>query len=340
MKVLVHGNELFSTDMLWGFVQAGCEATISIATNAGQMEQALEKADADLLITLGAPLELKPDIMAFLGNRRPSGVKHIHWDTDGISSTYYRSNSGDGIEMDVIYAAKPDLVLTICPEMRDFIIQRGFACEMMHYAYSPAYHRPMSIQTVPDSRISLIASSCANVYRFYPEHYRYTSLKILLKPLLEQHYPVHLYGDSGFLPLIRELLGVDFPRENYHGYLPYAHTCAIYNTSFMNMVTQNHNRTITKRTFEILGSGGFVLSSDNSEIRTLFTPGRDLVVSSSPEQTMELVQYYQKHSDEWIDIRKNAVQSVQNHTYRQRAEFIIRQYQKLIDSGNENGVQN
>jgi spore maturation protein CgeB len=97
---------------------------------------------------------------------------------------------------------------------------------------------------------------------------------------------------------------------------------------FVNLVTQNHEHTITKRTFEILGSGGFALSSDNTAIRELFVPGRDLAVSSSPEQTLELVRYYKEHPDEWRKVRDSAVLSVQNHTYKQRAEFIVQKYQE------------
>lgn len=329
MKVLIYGNKIFSYDMVWGFLQAGCEASVVIAHNAEQMEHALKDSGADLLITLGAPLELRQDIMEFLGNHRPSGITHIHWDTDGISSTYYLSKSGDGIEMDVIYASKPDLVLTMCPEMREYVMQKRFACEMMYYAYSPVFHHPMADLDAEEGHISLIGNSYSTLYPFRPEHFRYTSLKILLKPLLENGYPVHLYGDDQYVPLIKQILDIEMPPENYHGYLPYDRTCAAYNSSFINLVTQNHDRTITKRIFEILGSGGFVLSSDNSEIRKLFTPGRDLVVSSSPERTLELVKYYEKNKDEWKEVRKNAILSVQNHTYKQRAEYILEQYSIL-----------
>jgi len=89
------------------------------------------------------------------------------------------------------------------------------------------------------------------------------------------------------------------------------------------LVTQNHAHTITKRTFEILGSGGFALSADNEAIRELFVPGRDLIVSASPNETMELVHYYEKNPDEWKKIRENAVISVEKHTYKQRAEYIL-----------------
>lgn len=329
MKVLILGNKIFANDLQWGFMQTDCQASIITAFKAAQMEEILANCDADLLITLGAPLELKEEVMSFLGKNRPAALKHIHWDTDGLSSTYFLSKSGDGIEMDVIYASRPDLVLTMCPKMRELVIQKGFPCEMMYYAYSPISHHPMGGVETREDIINLIGNSYSVLYRYHPEHYRYTSLEILLKPLLENGYPVHLYGDREYVPFIKQLLGLEMPIKNYHGYLPYEHTCSVYNSSFINLVTQNHQQTITKRTFEILGSGGFVLSADNTEIRKLFTPGHDLVVSHSPEETLELVKYYQENKDEWRKIRENAVQSVQNHTYKQRAEYIIEQYHTL-----------
>jgi hypothetical protein len=328
MKVLLWGNKLFTIDMLWGFQQLGCEAKIIMAETAEQIQKTVEGEKADLLITMGAPLEFNRGALEYVGKRPPSSMKYIHWDTDGISSTYYRSISGDGIEMDVIYLSKPDLVLTMCPEMCEFVLKKNYPCEIMHYAYSPISHRPMLGFSNDKYFINLIGISYVEFYKFRPNHYRYASLKILLKPLLENGYEVHFYGDTGYRPLIKMLLDIDVPESYFHKYLPYERTCAAYNSSFINLVTQNHDQTITKRTFEILGSGGFVLSSDNSELRKLFVPGRDLAVSSSPEQTLELVRYYKENPDEWKMVRQNGLKSVQNHTYKQRAEFILETMKK------------
>ncbi|MDF3001060.1 MAG: hypothetical protein K0Q48_1179 [Bacillota bacterium] len=328
MKVLILGNRLFSVDMLWGFLKAGCDAQIISASNENQIQQIFSTTDADLLITLGTPIELKAEVMKVVGSSRPQHMKYIHWDTDGISSKYFSSVSGDGIEMDVIYNSKPDLVLTMCPEMRELIIEKGFPCEMMHYAYSPVSHQPLQGYENDKYFINLIGNSYSMFVKSHPDHYRYQSLKILLKPLIENKYTIHLYGDAGYAATVKQILGMDVPTLTYHNYMPYERTCAAYNSSFINLVTQNHAHTITKRTFEILGSGGFALSADNKAIRELFVPGRDLIVSSSPEETMELVHYYEKNQDEWKKIRENAAISVENHTYKHRAEYILKLLEK------------
>ncbi len=337
MNVTIFGNRIFALDMLWGFLQEGHRARIIQAVTASQIEEILAESDVDILLTLGAPLEFKRDVLEYIGKRQTPHYKHIHWDTDGISSTMYRSVSGDGIEMDFIYAAKPDLVLSMCPDMRDFIRTKGFPCEIMHYAYSPISHRPLQGYENDPDRINLIGNSYYSFAKFYPNHYRYQSLGILLKPLLENGYTVHINSDNGYRPLIKEMFGIDVPEEFFHGFLPYEKTCAAYNSGFINLVTQNHEHTITKRTFEILGSGGFALSSDNTAIRELFVPGRDLAVSSSPEQTLELVRYYKEHPDEWRKVRENGELSVQNHTYRQRAQYIVQMIQQYWPASAERG---
>jgi spore maturation protein CgeB len=329
MKVLIYGHKIFSVDMLWGFKQAGCDTVIINPATVLEMEKILEENNPDLLLTLGPPLEHNREAMEYIGKRAPTSMKYIHWDTDGISSTYFQSVTGEGIEMDLIHLSKPDLVLTMCPEMLEFIRKRNYPCEMMYYAYSPVSHHPMAGYDNDKYYINLIGNSYYLIANFYPQHYRYTSIKILLKPLLENGYEIHFYGDNGYKPLIKKLLDIDVAANYFHGYLPYEKTCAAYNSSFINLVTQNHDNTITKRTFEILGSGGFIFSSDNSELRKLFVPGRDLAVSSSPEQTLELAHYYKDHPDEWRKVRENAVLSVKNHTYKQRAEYIIEKYMQL-----------
>ena len=322
MKVSILGNSYFSGDMQRGFVQAGCDAPVIRVNNAQQMEQVLEYEAPDILLTLGAPLELNLNAMAVVAKRNKARTRHIHWDTDGISSRYYTSLSGEGIEMDVIYASNPDLVLTMCPEMCDLIRSKHIPCEMMHYAYCPFMHHPINgIQQ--SENVSLIGNCYSVHYQSHPDHYRYHSIRVLLKPLLENGNEVQFYGDPRYRTLIFKMLNIDVPQSQFHGYVAYEKTCGIYNSAFINIATQNHKNTITKRTFEILGSGGFVLSSDNEELRKLFVPGRDLVTASSPEETLELVEFYKTHPDDYSEIRQNAVRSVENHTYKQRAEYIL-----------------
>jgi spore maturation protein CgeB len=323
MKVLIYGHKIFSNDMLWGFLQLGCDAQAIQSVAVEQLDKLLEDMEPDLLITLGPPLELNRKIMQFIGNRLTSSMKVVHWDTDGISSEFYKSVTGDGIEMDIINLSKPDLVFTMCPDMLEFLRSQDIPCDMLHYAYSPLSHHPIEGISNYENFLGIVGQAYLQFAIQNPEHFRYKSIRLLLQPLLENNYKIQFYGDYDYRILLKMAYSLDVPGHWFKGYLPYERTCGVYNRTYINLVTQNHERTLTKRTFEILGSGGFLLSSENEEIKRLFTPGKDLEVTSSPEETLELVEYYKNNPDAHSEIRKNALVSAQNHTYKQRAETIL-----------------
>lgn len=324
MKVLIVSHKIFSIDMQWGFLQNGCDVRILYPATADQLGGVLKDYRPDLLVTAGPPLELDKVMLRSIGERDASSYKYAHWDTDGISSTLFPSDTGLGIEMDVIELSKPDVVFTMCPEMLNMVKTHGCHAEMLPYAFSPLSHYPMqSGEEGYKHLLNIVGQSYLQIALKNLDHYRYKSIGILLKPLIEHGYSINFYGDNGYRTLLKALWELDVPAEWFNGYLPYEKTCEAYNTSFINLVTQNHEHTITKRTFEILGCGGFVLSSDNTALREFFTPGRDLEVSSSPEQTVELVEYYKNHPQAYRAVRKNALEAAGKHTYKQRAETIL-----------------
>ena len=55
----------------------------------------------------------------------------------------------------------------------------------------------------------------------------------------------------------------------------------------------------------------------------MFGTSGALAISNSSDETLEILHYYKKNMDQYMKVRKNAVMSVQNHTYKERAEEII-----------------
>ncbi|MFS0907747.1 glycosyltransferase [Priestia aryabhattai] len=102
----------------------------------------------------------------------------------------------------------------------------------------------------------------------------------------------------------------------------------MYSNTDINIGCQNHNLYLSRRTFEILGSEGFLITYDTKEIRRLFKPGQDLVVSSSPKETLELVNYYLNHPNECKRIGERGKNAIKNHTYKHRANYIINTFKK------------
>ena len=55
----------------------------------------------------------------------------------------------------------------------------------------------------------------------------------------------------------------------------------------------------------------------------MFGNSGGLAISTSPKETLDLLEYYRNDMDAYKEVRKNAVTSVQNHTYKERAEEIV-----------------
>lgn len=70
------------------------------------------------------------------------------------------------------------------------------------------------------------------------------------------------------------------------------------------------------------------MTHDTPAIRRLFTPGRDLVVSSSARETLQLIRHYLDHPEECKSIREQGRLAVSNDTYQHRAEYMIRVLQE------------
>lgn len=82
---------------------------------------------------------------------------------------------------------------------------------------------------------------------------------------------------------------------------------------------------IPLRSFEIMGSGGFLLSNYQSEYEEYFSNGTDYVYYTDYEDLERKVEYYLTHNKEREEIARNGYRSVkENHTYKQRVDTILK----------------
>jgi spore maturation protein CgeB len=80
---------------------------------------------------------------------------------------------------------------------------------------------------------------------------------------------------------------------------------------------------VTQRTYEILASGGFLLTSSTSAINELFNIGKNLVASSSPEETVKLVKYYLNNPSERKKVAMQDRTALLGHSYKDRAQNMV-----------------
>lgn len=163
----------------------------------------------------------------------------------------------------------------------------------MDFGYHPKVHRRGKIVPHLKSNIAVVANGYSRILKLYPEHFRIKSLHHLIRPLVQDGTRIDFWGRQW--DEMKPVLGTRIPRSWIHGYLEYTDARKVYSSAKIVIGPQNQLTQVTQRTYEILGSGGFLITSDTPEIRRLFTPGRDLVVSNSAGQTRKLVRYYLKH---------------------------------------------
>ncbi len=81
---------------------------------------------------------------------------------------------------------------------------------------------------------------------------------------------------------------------------------------------------IPLRAFDIMGSGGFLLSNFQSDFLDLFVPGEDFVYYESKEDMLDKIGYYLSHEDQRQAIAKNGHDKVAAaHTYRHRVREML-----------------
>ncbi len=92
----------------------------------------------------------------------------------------------------------------------------------------------------------------------------------------------------------------------------------------LNMTIPNIENGIPLRVFDVLSSGGFLMTDYRLELENLFDIGKDLVVYDGIEDLTTKVQYYLKHDKERELIAANGFDKLQKlHTYKHRIHTIL-----------------
>ena len=87
--------------------------------------------------------------------------------------------------------------------------------------------------------------------------------------------------------------------------------------------------------WDVLGSGGFLMTNFQAEIPYYFKHREDLVCFESIDELTELCGYYLKHEDARRQIAENGYRKVRaHHTYEQR----LAQRMEILQKGEENGI--
>jgi spore maturation protein CgeB len=192
------------------------------------------------------------------------------------------------------------------------------------FACNPSYHR----EAPPDPRYNHDIIFTGNNYSYHAARQR--GVDTVLQPLIDQGYDLKVYGNEWWLDPNQSYT---IPPSYYGGYmanedLPAACASA---RIILGLHSVDTSRTMmSMRTFEILGCGGFYLTQWTPAIEEMFINHHHLVWSKSPEETLDLVEYYlQRPQLRQRIARQGQAEVYQKHTYQQRVREIMPHLQRL-----------
>lgn len=137
---------------------------------------------------------------------------------------------------------------------------------------------------------------------------------------LSKHYKVNVYSNSD----VSDLLRVQYCGSvDYWSEMPKVFRASKIN---LNFTIPNIKSGIPLRVWDVLGSGGFLLTNYQAEIPLFFEEGKDLVCFDGIDDLREKVGYYLTHEDERRAIAEHGYRKVkETHNYIERIRTMLAQ---------------
>ncbi|MFC4798420.1 glycosyltransferase [Neobacillus sp. GCM10023253] len=323
MRILfLESNPMWIYGLPNGFRDAGHTVMVSGPLTEASIPDMLSTFQPDLIFTMGHTAEHTEEKQLWIRKHvTPTNIPHVYWATEDPGYTLTFS-------LPLVKTIEPDFVFTICPPRVAFYRDLKIPSEHLDFGYHSDVHYPDNSDDTYQVSIAVVANGYPMLYEKRPDHYRFKALKDLLAPFLEENIRIDFWGR--YWDQMDHILGKKIPDEWIHGFLPYTEANKVYSSANIILGVQNHDTQVTQRTYEVLGSGGLLLTNDTSEIRRLFTPGQDLLVSNSAKETIDLVKYYLSHPEEVKKVKAAGMKAVEKYSYKHRAECII---ETLIGAG-------
>jgi spore maturation protein CgeB len=240
---------------------------------------------------------------------KDSGIPHIYWAIEDPVS----------YNLSLAYGCHSVLVGTTCVEwINEIYTPNGVKAITVPFACNPNWHKEGTYRKE-------LAGTMAFMGNNYEAHsYRKIGYDTMFKPFIDNHYNINFYGGKEW---IDPTFSFHVPELMYRGYLPYESLPDLCKSTVFILGTHSINGSKTMqsmRTFEVLASRGFFLTHHSTAIEAMFEKHKHLVWSSSPEETLDLFNWYHAHPLVMDRIRDEGQQFVyENHTYKHRAQDII-----------------
>lgn len=316
MKILFFENgTIWSRGLPDGLRDLGHTVRMSGPLARRRIPALLSSFRPDLIINVGwGPNHVREKQIMMRDWAKSAGIPLVYWSVEDPHFT-------DVFTLPLVRTMRPDFVFTTCPQTVQKFQKLGIPAAHMDFGFHPSIHRRLNPLKRYSSDIAVVANAYPHVLKKSPDHFRRKAIQILIRPLLHKGIRIDFYGRDW--EKMHKILGRPIPRSWIHGYLPYKDASKVYSSAKIMLGLQNYTDMVTQRTYEIAGSSGFLFTCDTPGVRKLFKPGRDVAVSSSPEQTVRLIRRYLKEPLERERIRKRARKAIAKHSYTHRARYLL-----------------
>jgi spore maturation protein CgeB len=316
MRILFwENNPMWIFGLPNGFRDLGHEVMICNSLKEKELSKIIVNFKPELVISMGWTIATTGwRVLLIRKYVKKFKIPHVYWATEDPTHTF-------SFTLPLIQKMQPDFIFTICSSRVSYYKKLGIKAAHMDFGFHPSVNHYTDSEEKYIHSIAVVANGYSNNLKIYPKHYRIKSIKTLISPLIKQNIRVDFWG-WGWNEM-NDFVGASIPKEWIHGKLSFTETSKVYSSSSIILGIQNNLTQMTQRIYEILASRGFLLTSDTPEIRRLFKANKDLVLSSSPEETLELVHYYLKNSEERDKIREQGEISVREHSYSNRARYMM-----------------
>ena len=110
-------------------------------------------------------------------------------------------------------------------------------------------------------------------------------------------------------------------KVDYYDMAPYVFKRAKIN---LNISLRSIQAGMPLRVFDIMGTGGFLLTNFQADFLQFFVPGEDYAFFESKADLLDKIAYYLAHAEERREIAANAFRKIaQQHTYRHRVQEML-----------------
>jgi hypothetical protein len=213
--------------------------------------------------------------------------------------------------------ASYDLVISSLPNLVQFLRRIGRSAELHRLAFEPLVLRMLRDH---EKRVSI-----SFVGSFFSNH----RSRIQWLELLSRRPDVQIWGQG-----VSGLPEDSWIRKRYEGN---AWGIRMYEILHCSKITLNNHIDVAgsyannMRLFEATGVGALLVTDWKVNLHEMFEPGKEVVAYRSPEECVELVQYYLEHDKEREAIaRAGQERTLREHTYYHRMQELVEIIRKYL----------